>query len=83
MDAHDDTLLGRRAEAASLVQLDPEEMREIGHHTIDALIDQMAREVASPVVQAPSVDEPRSRLEAPAPEQGHPTPRCSSGCSPT
>ena len=72
MNARNQAGRSPRAEAAGLLQLDPEQMREIGHRTIDALIDQIATETTAPVVRAPSVDELRSRLEAPPPEQGHP-----------
>jgi aromatic-L-amino-acid decarboxylase len=72
VEDRDETRQSLHADEAGLLQLDPEQMREIGHRTIDALIDQMSKETAAPVVRAPSVEELRTRLEAPPPEQGLP-----------
>lgn len=52
------------------LQLEPERMREIGHRTIDALVDEIARSAAQPVVREASVDELRRRLREPPPDLG-------------
>ena len=52
------------------LQLETERMREIGHLTIDALVDEMARSAAQPVVREASVDELRRRLREPPPDRG-------------
>ena len=58
------------ADEPSFLQLDTERMREIGHLTIDALVDEMARSGSQPVVREGSVGELRQRLQAPPPQLG-------------
>ena len=57
-------------ERPSLLSLDAERMREIGHRTIDALVDEMTRCASEPVLRDASQDDLRRRLQAPPPEQG-------------
>ena len=58
------------ADEPSFLQVDAERMREIGHLTIDALVDEMARSGSQPVVREGSVTELRQRLQAPPPQRG-------------
>jgi aromatic-L-amino-acid decarboxylase len=57
-------------ERPSLLSLEAERMREIGHRTIDALVDEMTRCASEPVLRDGSQDDLRRRLKAPPPEQG-------------
>ncbi len=54
----------------SFLQLDTERMREIGHLTIDALVDEMARSGSQPVVREGSLSELQQRIQAPPPQLG-------------
>jgi aromatic-L-amino-acid decarboxylase len=58
------------AEKPSLLTLDAERMREIGHRTVDALVDEMARCASGPILRDVSPEELRRRLQAPPPEHG-------------
>ena len=58
------------ADKLSLLSLDAERMREIGHRTVDALVDEMTRCASEPVLRDASQDELRRRLQAPPPERG-------------
>jgi aromatic-L-amino-acid/L-tryptophan decarboxylase len=57
-------------ERPDLLQIGPERMREIGHRTIDALVDEMTRCASDPVVRVASPEDLRRRLDAPPPEEG-------------
>ena len=57
-------------ERPSLLSLEAERMREIGHRTIDALLEEMTRCASEPVLRDGSQDDLRRRLKAPPPEQG-------------
>jgi len=54
----------------SFLRLDAERMREIGHLTIDALVDEMAWSGSQPLVRAGTVGDLRQRLQAPPPQLG-------------
>ena len=71
------------ADGPSFLQLDTERMREIGHLTIDALVDEMARSGSQPVVREGSVGELRQRLQAPPPSLAWRTRNSSTASSPT
>ena len=58
------------ADEPSFLQLDTERMREIGHLTIDALVDEIARSGSQPVVREGSVAGLQQRLQAPPPKLG-------------
>ena len=55
-----------------LLRFDPERMRAIGHQTIDALVDEMARAESEPVVRKGTVADLRRRLQAPPPKRAVP-----------
>ena len=57
-------------EQPSFLQIEAERMREIGHLTIDALVDEMTRGAAQPVVREAAVEELRRRLDAPPSAEG-------------
>src|SRR5512136_357571 len=54
------------------LQFDPDEMRKIGHQTVDALVDAISTIDETPVLQRISVDEMRARLDGPPPAEGRP-----------
>jgi aromatic-L-amino-acid decarboxylase len=53
----------------ALLTFDPERLREIGHRTIDALVDEMTGRAADPVVRDASAEEMRRRLQEPPPDE--------------
>ena len=59
-------------EQPSFLQIEAERMREIGHLTIDALVDQLGASEAQPVVRETSVEDLRRRLGAPPSDRAHP-----------
>lgn len=56
------------AKTPGLLQYDLERMHEIGHRTIDALIEAAARGDEEPILRKVTAAEMRRRLEAPPPE---------------
>lgn len=56
------------AKTPGLLQYDLERMREIGHRTIDALVEAAARGDEEPILRNVTAAEMRRRLEAPPPE---------------
>jgi len=52
-----------------LLTFDPERLREIGHRTIDTLVDEMTRCAADPVVRDSSPEDMRRRLQGPPPDE--------------
>ncbi|HMK92445.1 MAG TPA: aminotransferase class I/II-fold pyridoxal phosphate-dependent enzyme [Thermoleophilia bacterium] len=55
-------------QASDLLRFDSTRMREIGHQTIDALVDEMTNAQTGPVVRKGTVDDMRRRLQAPPPD---------------
>jgi aromatic-L-amino-acid decarboxylase len=55
-----------------LLTFDVERLREIGHRTIDALVDEMMHSASAPVVREASPEELRRRLQEPPPGEGRP-----------
>jgi glutamate/tyrosine decarboxylase-like PLP-dependent enzyme len=60
------------SELSSRLTFDPERLREIGHRTIDALVDEMRRDASKPVVREASPEHLRRRLQEPPPDEGRP-----------
>ncbi len=54
------------------LQFDPDEMRAIGHRTVDALVDAIASIESQPVLRRVSAPELRARLDGPPPAAGRP-----------
>lgn len=57
---------------ARRLQFDPDEMREAGYRTVDALVDAISAVHEQPVLQRISVEEMRRRLDGPPPAEGRP-----------
>jgi glutamate/tyrosine decarboxylase-like PLP-dependent enzyme len=55
-----------------LLTFDPERLREIGHRTIDALVDEMVAGGSGPVLRDARPDELRRLLDEPPPEEARP-----------
>jgi aromatic-L-amino-acid/L-tryptophan decarboxylase len=55
---------------AESLRFDAERMRQTGYRTIDALVDEIGRAEAEPIVRKASLDELRRRLAATPPETG-------------
>jgi aromatic-L-amino-acid decarboxylase len=52
------------------LQFDPDLMRAMGYHTIDAIVDAMVRGDDEPVMRRATAAQMRERLDGPPPEQG-------------
>jgi glutamate/tyrosine decarboxylase-like PLP-dependent enzyme len=59
-------------EETRLLTFDAERLREIGHRTIDALVDEMARNASAPVLRDASPEQLRRLLQEPPPDEGLP-----------